>query len=115
MNWNSEQWLYAILTLLGGVSTWYFNLQFFAVAEDASMSAFIAQTGTTLPAQSINADIAVASVTFLIWMWIEGRRLGVKRLWLFTVLTFLVAFAFSFPLFLFFREQRLRVLEGKMV
>ena len=79
------------------------------------MSAFIAQTGTTLPAQSINADIAVASVTFLIWMWIEGRRLGVKRLWLFTVLTFLVAFAFSFPLFLFFREQRLRVLEGKMV
>ena len=115
MNWNGKQWLYAILTLLGGVSTWYFNIQFFATAEDASMAAFIAETGTTLPAQSINADIAVASITFLIWMWIEGRRLGVKGLWIFTVLTFLIAFAFSFPLFLFFREKRLRVLEAKSV
>ena len=115
MKWNAKQWLYAVLTLLGGVSTWYFNLQFFAAAENASMANFIAQTGTTLPAQSINADIAVASITFLIWMWIEGRRLGVRRLWLFTVLTFLVAFAFSFPLFLFFREQRLRVLEREKV
>lgn len=115
MKWNAKQWLYAVLTLLGGVSTWYFNLQFFVAAEDASLAAFIAQAGTTLPAQSINADIAVASMTFLIWMWIEGRRLKMKGLWLYTVLTFLVAFAFSFPLFLFFREQRLRVLEGDSV
>jgi hypothetical protein len=115
MKWNAKQWLYLLLTIVGGLSTWYFNLQFFAAAEDASLGAFIAETGTTLPAQSINADIAVASFTFLIWMWIEGRRLKMKGLWIYTMLTFLVAFAFSFPLFLLFREGRLRNIESSAV
>lgn len=111
MKMSVKQWIYLVLTILGGLGTWYYNIQFFMWAEDASLSAFIAETGTTLPAQSINIDIAVASFTFLVWMWIEGRRLEMKGLWLFTLLTFLVAFAFSFPLFLLFRERRMQALD----
>lgn len=101
------QIIYLTLALAGIVLTWYYNISFFIEAEDPSMSNFIALTGTTLPAQSINADIAIASFSFLIWMTIEGRRLKMKRIWTYWVATFLVAFAFSFPLFLYFRERTL--------
>jgi hypothetical protein len=101
------QIIYLILAVLGLILTWYYNISFFMDADDPSMSNFIALTGTTLPAQSINADIAIASFSFLIWMTIEGKRLNMKRIWGYWLVTFLVAFAFSFPLFLYFRERTL--------
>ncbi len=107
----NKQHVYLILAFLGLVATWYFNLQFYLTAEDTSLMNFIALTGDTFPALSIKVDIAIAAITFLIWMILEGRRLQMKRLWVYAVLTFLVAFAFSFPLFLYFRERKLQELN----
>ena len=39
---------------------------------------------------------------------VEARRLGMKRAWLYIVLSLVTAFAFTFPLFLAMRERRLR-------
>ena len=107
LNTKTRQIIYLLLAIIGLLGTWYFNLQFFITAEEPSLSSFIDQTGNTYPALSINIDIAVASITFLIWMIFEGIRVNMKHLWVYVILTFLVAFAFSFPLFLYFRERKL--------
>ncbi len=96
------------LAIAGLAATWYFNTLFYLQAEDTSIGNFIALTKTTLPAKSINADISVVAITFLIWMVHESRKLKIKYWWLFIPLTLLVALAFSFPLFLMFRERSIR-------
>jgi len=105
-----KELIYLCLALAGLIATWYFNIQFYSTSQDTSLGHFIAQTVTTVPAKSISADISVVAVTFLIWMVIEARSIKLRHWWLFIPLTFLVALAFSFPLFLFFRERKLRKL-----
>lgn len=100
--------VFLLLSVIGVVATWYFNALFYLNLEDTSIGNFIALTHTTLPAKSISADISVVSVTFLIWMVYEARKLTMKNWWILIPLTFLVAIAFTFPLFLFLRERKLR-------
>jgi hypothetical protein len=57
---------------------------------------------------SITSDFLIGTIPILLWMVVEARRLGVRHTWFFVVTTFLVAFAFSCPLFLLVREVRLR-------
>ena len=96
---------YLALAILGLCWTWYYNIQFFQTAEDKSLGNFIAQCSTTLPAKSISADLTVVCITFFIWMITEGMRLKMRVIWLLLPLTLIVAIAFTFPLFLYFREQ----------
>lgn len=96
--------LYLVFAFLGLVLTWYYNIQFYIISENTSILYFIKQTTTTLPAKSIAADISVVAVTFLVWMVYESLTLKIRYWWLIVLLTFLVALAFSFPLFLYLRE-----------
>ena len=101
------KYIYLILALIGLCATWYFNIQFYLNAEDTSIGNFIAETNLSFPAKSISADISVVVLTFLIWMVYESRKLKIKHCWIIIPLTFLVAIAFSFPLFLYMLANRL--------
>lgn len=105
--------VYLLLAVLGLAYTWYYNIQFYQTEIDTSISNFIALTKTTLPAQSIIADITVVVITFLVWMIYESLKLKIKYWWIIIPLTFLVAIAFSFPLFLYMRANRLEVIKGE--
>jgi hypothetical protein len=105
------RFIYLLLALIGLIATWYFNFQFYATANDTSIINFINQTVTTIPAKSISADISVVATTFLIWMVHESLRLKIKYWWIIIPLTFLVALAFSFPVFLFMRDRHLERLS----
>ncbi|WP_329903464.1 DUF2834 domain-containing protein [Porphyromonas pogonae] len=59
-------------------------------------------------ARSISADFIVVALTAIAFMIIEGMRVRMKYIWLFVIMSFLIAIAFAFPLFLFFRERKLR-------
>lgn len=107
------KYIYLLLAILGLVCTWYFNIQFYLNETDTSILNFIAQTTTTFPAKSINADISIVVITFLVWMIYESRKLNIKRWWIIIPLTFLVAIAFSFPLFLYMRANRLEILKNE--
>lgn len=102
-----RKYLYLFLAILGICWTWYYNIQFFQTAQDTSLSNFIAQCLTTLPAQSIGADITVVCLTFFVWIISEGIRLKMKIIWLLIPLTLLIAIAFTFPLFMYLRENKL--------
>lgn len=99
--------LYLVIAILGVVSTGYYNLQFFQTETDTSVTNFIRLATTTFPAQSIGVDILVVVLTFFAWYIPEAIRLKMKYWWVFILLTFMVAIAFAFPLFLYFRERKL--------
>ena len=104
--------IYLLLTILGVCYTWYFNIQFYLTEEDTSLLNYIAQTKTTLPARSFSADLLVVIFTFFVWYINESIKLKIKNWWILIPLTFLVAIAFTFPLFLYFRESKLEKLKA---
>lgn len=103
--------IYLLLAFVGLAATWYFNIQFYLTAEDTSISNFIKQTNLSFPAKSISADLSVVVITFFVWMVYESRKLKIKHWWIIIPLTFLVAIAFSFPVFLWMRERQLEQMK----
>ena len=100
--------LYLLLAIFGLVMTWYYNLQFIAESGGSfDVMGFIAAGATNAAAQSLSWDLAIACVTGLIWIYFESKRMGLGYFWVYIILAFCVAFAFAFPLFLFFREGKL--------
>ena len=53
-------------------------------------------------------DVVVSALVLIPFVFVEGRRLGVKRLWLPVVGTLLVGVSFGLPHFLFLRESQLQ-------
>jgi hypothetical protein len=106
--------LYGLLALAGAAATWYFNIRFMADAGGAfSLAAFI-QGGFANPAAaSLACDASLGAVVFLLWLPFEARRLGMRRWWVYAVLTVSIAFACAFPLFLCLRERRLAQLRAE--
>lgn len=109
------KYLYLLLAIVGMCATWYFNYKFYSLEDDTSIINFIDLTVTTWPAKSISADISVVAVAFIIWMINESIQLKVKLWWLVLISTFFVALAFSFPLFLYLRAEKLEQLASSKV
>ncbi len=59
-------------------------------------------------AKSLTLDFWTGTIAGTFFILIEGLRLKMKRVWLYMILTVFVAYAFSFPLFLFMREHYLK-------
>ena len=102
---NLKVAVYGALAVLGVVWTGYFNLQ--AMEAGLGVSAFFTLGFVNPVSSSLTADLVVACLAFLAWLPFEARRLEMRNWWIYVVVTFGVAFAFSFPLFLFMRERKL--------
>ncbi|MEB2343951.1 MAG: DUF2834 domain-containing protein [Deltaproteobacteria bacterium] len=112
---SPRQWLYAALAVAGFLGTLVFNLRFAREAGGFDVLAFLAGGFANPAASSLATDLLVALVAFLVWSRVEARRLGMRRWWPYLALTFLVAFAVAYPLFLLARDRRLEALgaEGR--
>ncbi len=53
-------------------------------------------------------DLLFGVLVFFIWAFFETKRLGMKRYWLYVLLTMLFGLAGTFPLFLWAREKYLK-------
>ena len=104
--------VYLLLAGAGLVATWYFNLRFIEESGGVfSVTEFMRAGNANSAASSLANDLAVATLTFVVWSFVEARRLAIRHWWVFLVLTFTIAFALAFPLFLFVRERALRARE----
>ena len=94
--------VYAVLSVVGLVGTWWFNVASFAAGEDYLGGWFANAAGS-----SAAVDILVAGFAACVFMVVEGRRLGWRpwTLVLLVVGSFAIAVAFVFPLFLALREH----------
>jgi hypothetical protein len=102
-HWTPLAITYLALSIVGLVGTFILNAWTVVQARNYFGDIF----GSGPAVSSIGVDlliVAIAGATFII---VEARRLGMKRAWLYIVLSAVTAFAFTFPLFLAMRERRL--------
>lgn len=104
---KKPQVLYGICAVAGLVFTMYFNIQFMIEHGGFSVNTFVAENYLNNASASISNDILVVTAAFLIWSFVEARRLSMSYWWVYAVLTFSVAIAFALPLFLLNRERRI--------
>jgi hypothetical protein len=100
--------VYLVLALAGAVVPWYFNIQHLLTSDIPFTPVTFVQSGLVTPmSSSLTVDFFIGSTAMLVWMGVEGRRLGMRRVWLYFVATFAIAFAFACPFFMFMRERKL--------
>jgi hypothetical protein len=54
-------------------------------------------------------DVVVTSIVLWIFVFSEGRRLGMRHLWLYVICNLVVGVSLALPLFLLFRERALEL------
>ena len=106
-NWTPAAIVWLVLAIIGLIGTWTFNTLAIIQLRD-----FIGDWVNSGPAvSSLTVDLLVVAVAGSILIVVESRRLGMKRPWLYIVLSGITAFAFTFPLFLAMRERKLASLR----
>lgn len=106
-NSENRKVFYLTLSTIGLIATWYFNIRHINEHGGFSVSQFVAEARANPAAISIFNDLSVVALTFFVWSYSESKRLKMRYWPVYTVLTFVVALAFTFPLFLFMRERKL--------
>ena len=101
--------VYGAFAAAGAIVPWSFNIRHMqASGTMLTLQGWLAAGFISPLAGSITSDFLIGTIPVLVWMVIEARRLGMRHRWFYVVATFLVAFAFSCPLFLLMREIKLR-------
>ena len=104
--------IYAALAVAALIGTWSQNLAFFAQQGSASPVAFVRAAFANPAASSIGIDILFFSLAAFVWMGVEAQSLGIRGLWVYILLSFLIAVSVMFPLFLIARERRLATVRN---
>lgn len=109
---QQQRWLigfYALVAVAALVATWSQNLAYFGGEGAAGMAllTFLEETKVNPASRSITVDIGFFLLAASAFMIVEARRLGVRFVWAYILLGFLVAISVTFPLFMIARELRL--------
>jgi hypothetical protein len=107
--------VYGAIAAVALIGTWSQNILFFSEAGTMSGLAFLRACFANHAAASISIDILLFALAAFVFMGVEARRLGIRFLWLYIVLSMLIAVSVMFPLFMIARQQRLaagRTAEG---
>ena len=100
--------VYALIAVGALILTWSQNLAYFGGGGGGpAFWTFIVETKANPASRSITVDIGFFLLAACAFMVIEARRLGVRFVWLYVLLAFLVAASVAFPLFMIAREMRL--------
>ena len=111
-NKKTLSYLYLFLSILGALLPMMANFDFaMEYGNNFDINNFIALANANPAAQSISRDLLVGASAVFIWIINESKKLNIKNMWIVYLGTFLIAFAFSAPFFLFLRERRIIELE----
>ena len=101
-------YLYLFLSILGAILPMISNFNFaMEYGSSFDINQFIRLANANPAAESISRDLLIGASAVFIWIVNESRKLNIKNMWIVYVGTFLIAFAFSAPFFLFLRERRI--------
>ena len=105
-NHHARFLFFLILSIIGLITAWIFN----GVASLTGQDYLNAWFGSAVD-WVLSVDLLIVAIAGSALMIFEAQRLGMKRVWLYIVLSGITAFAFTFPLFLAMRERKLAELE----
>ena len=112
-NKQKLSYLYLFLSILGAILPMMANFDFAKeYGNSFDIYNFISLANANPAAQSISRDLFVSASAVFIWIVNESRKLDIKNMWIVYIGTFLIAFAFSAPFFLFLRERRIIEIEN---
>ncbi len=101
-------YLYLLLSILGAILPMISNFNFaMEYGTSFDINQFIQLANANPAAESISRDLLIGACAVFIWIVNESKKLKMKNMWIVYVGTFLIAFAFSAPFFLFLRERRI--------
>lgn len=93
--------IYFVLAALGLITAWWLN----GIASFEGQDYLAAWFGSAVD-WVLSVDLLIVGIATAVFMISEARRLGMKRVWLYFLASGLTALAFTFPLFMAFREKK---------
>ncbi|MGH8493060.1 MAG: DUF2834 domain-containing protein [Moraxellaceae bacterium] len=99
--------IYGLIAVGALFATWSQNLAFFALPDNGGLAGFIRMSYANPAAASITNDIVFVCFAIFAFMLVEARRLGMKHVWLYIVLSCCIAISVMLPLFLLARQRKL--------
>lgn len=97
---------YLWLCVIGIVAPWFFLGGFWAQPHP-TVALFFSSIFANAVASAVAADLLVSAFVFFTFVFFEGKRLNMKRLWVFIPATLFVGLSFGLPLFLYFRAKHI--------
>jgi enterochelin esterase-like enzyme len=104
--------IYFTLAGLGLITAWVLN----GIASFEGANYINAWFGSVVD-WVLSVDLLIVAVATIVFMLYEAKKLDMKRVWLYFLLSGVTALAFTFPLFLAFRElkkQKIALAGGKI-
>jgi lysylphosphatidylglycerol synthetase-like protein (DUF2156 family) len=102
------QWLYLVAAILGAILPLSYLFPFLAT-HGFDVPLLFRQLFQNNVSAFFGTDVIVSALALLLFIFSEGRRRGMKKLWVYALCTLLVGVSLGFPMFLFFRERKLGV------
>jgi len=96
--------MFLLLAIVGCVLPSVFFLRF-VMAEGVNVSSFFGQLFNNNVSTFFAMDVVVSAVTVWVFVFVEGQRRKMKRLWVYVACTMFVGVSLALPLFLFVRER----------
>lgn len=95
-----------LLGAVAGVVLPFTFLIRFLLANGLDVSNFARHLFQNDMAMFFAMDVVVSVVVLWVFVFAEGRKKGMRQLWIYVLCTLLVGVSLALPLFLFFRQRR---------
>lgn len=99
------QWLYLVIAIVGTALPLRF-LTVFLMNHGLNIPLFFQQLFQNDISAFFGVDVIISSVALWIFIFSEGRRRKMSKLWVYVMCNLLVGVSLALPLFLFFRERQ---------
>lgn len=103
--------LYATIAVVALFATWSNNLEFFRQADNGGLVGFLRGGYANPAAASLSNDLFMLGAAASVLMFVEAKRLGIRFVWVYFVLSFVIAVSVMFPLFLLARQIKLEAMQ----
>ncbi|HKR60228.1 MAG TPA: DUF2834 domain-containing protein, partial [Pyrinomonadaceae bacterium] len=97
------QWLYLTLAILGTMLPLRFFVPF-VIENGLNLPLFFQQLFQNNISSFFGVDVIVSSFALWVFVFSDGRRRQMRRLWVYVICNLLIGVSLALPLFLFFRE-----------
>lgn len=96
--------IYAVIAVVALIATWSNNLAFMQQPESRTIQGWYEALYANYAAASFINDLFLLGIAACIFMVVEGRRLHMRYVWAYVLLSGPTAISIMFPLFLIARQ-----------
>ena len=105
--------MYATIAVVALFATWSNNIEFFRQPDNGGLIGFLRGGYANPAAASLSNDLFMLGAAAAVLMFVEAKRLGIRYVWVYVLLSFAIAVSVMFPLFLLARQIKLEALQSQ--